>query len=35
MNSRRCDICNNDVHRVSHAKHLRIKKHLKKENKMK
>ena len=28
MNSRRCDICNVDVHRASYAKHLRSKKHL-------
>ena len=27
-NSRRCEICNIDVHRASFAKHLRIKKHL-------
>ena len=27
-NSRRCDICNIDVHRASYAKHLRSKKHL-------
>ena len=27
-NSRRCDICNSDVHRGSHAKHLRSKKHI-------
>ena len=27
-NSRRCDICNIDVHRASYAKHLRIKRHL-------
>ena len=26
--SRRCDICNFDVHRASYAKHLRSKKHL-------
>ena len=28
-NSRRCDICNIDVHRASYGKHLRSKKHLK------
>ena len=28
MNSRRCEICNVDVHRASYAKHLRSKKHL-------
>ena len=28
MNSRKCDICNGDVHRASYAKHLRSKKHL-------
>ena len=27
MNSRKCDVCNVDVHRVSYAKHLRSKKH--------
>ena len=27
-NGRRCDICNNDVHRASYAKHLRSKKRL-------
>ena len=26
MNSRRCDICNVDVHRASYIKHLRSKK---------
>ena len=26
MNSRNCDVCNVDVHRVSYAKHLRSKK---------
>ena len=36
MNSRRCDICNVDVHRASYMKHLRSKKHLKniKQNEM-
>ena len=36
MNSRKCGICNVDVHRASYVKHLRIKKHLKntKENEM-
>ena len=28
MNSRKCDICNVDVHRASYQKHLRSKKHL-------
>ena len=28
MNSRKCEICNVDVHRVSYMKHLRSKKHL-------
>ena len=28
MNSRKCDICNVDVHRASYVKHLRIKKRL-------
>ena len=28
MNSRRCEICNVDVHRASYAKHLRSKKHI-------
>ena len=28
MNSRKCDICNVDVHRASYVKHLKIKKHL-------
>ena len=28
MNSRRCEICNVDVHRASYNKHLRSKKHL-------
>ena len=27
-NSRRCDVCNIDVHRTSQAKRLRSKKHL-------
>ena len=36
MNSRRCDICNVDVHRASYIKHLRSKKHLEniKQNEM-
>ena len=36
MNSRRCDICNVDVHRASYQKHLRGKKHLEniKQNEM-
>ena len=35
-NSRKCDICNVDVHRASYAKHLKTKKHLdnEKQNKM-
>ena len=28
MKSRKCDVCNIDVHRASHAKHARSKKHL-------
>ena len=28
MNSRKCDVCNVDVHRTSDAKHLRSKNHL-------
>ena len=31
MNSRRCEVCNVDVHRASYIKHLRSKKHM--ENK--
>ena len=31
MNSRKCDVCNIDVHRASHAKHLRSKKQLETE----
>ena len=27
MNSRKCEICNVDVHRASYIKHLRSKKH--------
>ena len=36
MNSRRCEICNVDVHRASYNKHLRSKKHLenRKQNEM-
>ena len=30
MNSRKCEICNVDVHRASYIKHLRSKKHLEK-----
>ena len=30
MKSRKCDICNIDVHRASYAKHLRSVKHLEK-----
>ena len=28
MNSRKCDVCNINVHRSSYVKHLRSKKHL-------
>ena len=28
MNSRKCDVCNIDVHRASYIKHLRSKKHI-------
>ena len=31
MNSRKCEICNVDVHRASYMKHLRSKKHLENE----
>ena len=36
MNSRRCEICNVDVHRASYIKHLRSKKHIEnmKQNEM-
>ena len=36
MNSRRCEICNVDVHRASYAKHLRSQIHLEniKQNEM-
>ena len=36
MNSRRCDICNVDIHRASYVKHLKSKKHLEniKQNEM-
>ena len=36
MNSRRCDVCNIDVHRASYIKHLRSKKHIEniKQNEM-
>ena len=36
MNSRKCEICNIDVHRASYVKHLRSKEHLenKKQNEM-
>ena len=36
MNSRRCEICNVDVHRASYIKHLRSKKHMEniKQNEM-
>ena len=32
MKSRKCDICNVDVHRASYVEHLRSKKHLENEN---
>ena len=35
MNSRKCENCNVDVHRASYPKHLRTKKHIKKERKVK
>ena len=36
MNSRKCNVCNIDVHRASYVKHLRSKKHLEniKQNEM-
>ena len=36
MNSRKCGVCNADVHRASYQKHLRSKKHLEniKQNEM-
>ena len=36
MNSRRCEVCNIDVHRASYIKHLRSKKHIEniKQNEM-
>ena len=36
MNRRKCEVCNVDVHRASHIKHLRSKKHLEniKQNEM-
>ena len=36
MNSRKCEVCEIDVHRASFVKHLRIKKHLEniKQNEM-
>ena len=36
MNSRKCEICNVDVHRASYIKHLRSKKHIEnmKQNEM-
>ena len=34
MNSRKCEICNIDVHRASYAKHLRGKYHLENEKQM-
>ena len=35
MNSRKCDVCNINVHRASHVKHLRSKKHLENEKQLK
>ena len=36
MNSRKCEICNVDLHRASYIKHLRSKKHIEnmKQNEM-
>ena len=36
MNSRKCEVCNVDVHRASYMKHLRSKKHMEnmKQNEM-
>ena len=36
MNSRKSEICNVDIHRASHIKHLRFKKHIEnmKQNEM-
>ena len=31
MNSRKCDICDNEVHRASYQKHLGSEKHLENE----
>ena len=31
MNSRKCEVCNIDLHRASYAKHLRSKYHLENE----
>ena len=31
MNSRKCEICNNDIHGASYAKHLRSKQHIENE----
>ena len=31
MKSRKCDVCNIDVHRAPYAKHLRSKKHIENE----
>ena len=33
-NSRKCDVCNVDVHKTSYAKHLKSKKHLENEKLM-
>ena len=34
MNSRKCEVCNIDVHRASYVKHQRSEKHLENKNKM-
>ena len=34
MKSCKCDVPNNDVHRASHQKHLRSKKHLQNEKRI-
>ena len=35
MNSRKCEVCNVDVHRASYIKHLRSKKHSEKIKRIK
>ena len=35
MNSRKCEICNVDVHRATYVKDLRSKKHIESEKKIK